>query len=318
MPLIITRQDYNYFVGTSELYRRESDKGKKSNIMELLLAKTLITRNLEEDWWNGASHEIDSWVKGSPLAVPAQHPVTKFLAEWGSKEASPATYGRMLGFALDLLDAIDQKDSNLDAKIPELESKSFFETWFEVHTASIFTRKGMPTKFIEESPREKRPDFSITYRDGKVLAECKLRAKLSPEERSSERIFRKRIDARLASVEALLNDASGKVSSPTVPYLIALGIEEPLPTVSSSLERKLLRSLIETFLLRNTNVTALIVLSEHWFNDGDFVQFQTGISCIPSTLPDRILPDDFYRVLVDSKVNSRPRIESLSEYALKH
>jgi len=286
--------------------------------MELLLATTLVVKNLGKDWWSGASNEINSWAKSLRLSSPARHPLPKLIFEWGSAEASPATYGRMLSFAFDLLDAIDQKDSNLESKLPELKSESFFETWFELHAASIFRRKGMSTRFIGASPTEKRPDLLIKFGDKYVFGECKMRTGLSPEERFSEQIFKERMRSRLGSVEALLKDASEKVTPEGSPYVVMLGIGEPLSTVSSSLEQKLLRSLIETFLIRNPNITAVVILSEHWFLDGDLVQFQTRIQYIPSLVATHALPEDFYRILIDAKVNTRPNFESLSEYALRH
>jgi hypothetical protein len=316
LPAIITRQDYMYFIQNNRRLREETDKGKKSNVMELLLAKILITRNLE-GWWESAAQEIDTWVRGLKLSSPSQHPLAKFLTQWGERNVRPETYGLLIKFAADLLDVVDEKDSNFESKIPELMSASFFETWFEISVASVFIRKGMQAKFIPSSSREKRPDIEVAFNGSKALVECKVRAKLSTEERSSDDVYRSKMDSRLESVKALLANASEKAKSPNCPYVVSLRIEHP-NTILGSLERKMLRSQIETFLVRNTNVTAVVTFEERNETVEDLTQFQTELSVIVGQLATHKLPDLFYQTLLNPDIDSRPKVDVLATYALKH
>jgi hypothetical protein len=53
-----------------------------------------------------------------------------------------------MGFAGDLVESGDQTQSGIESKYDELRTASFFETWFEVHTAALFARRGCSVRFI--------------------------------------------------------------------------------------------------------------------------------------------------------------------------
>lgn len=313
-----SKQDYREAVQFIQSHGLSyGDPGMKSNAVELLLAKTLIVRNLGDNWWKGAEAEINAWVGGLKLKSPRHHPLSAFYTEFGSRNVRPEAYGQLLRFAVDLLDSVNESGSEVDSKIPELKSPSFFETWFEIHTASVFIRKGMPTIYVASSKTEKRPDLLVTFHHSEILVECKTRAKLSAEERSSDKTFLTRMKIRLSSAEALLLDASAKVTNPTGPYLIALNIERPTMTFFP-LEMKQLRSIIEVFLARNTNVTAVILFGDKAFEEGEYFQFQTELDVILGLAPQYPLSKEFYEIFVNGNIDSRPKMEILASYALQH
>jgi hypothetical protein len=301
----------------NRLLRQETDKGKKSNFMEHLLANALIRRNLGDDWWDAASVEIDAWVGNLRLNTPRKHPLSTFMTAWGERNLQPETWGRLISFAADLLDCIDEAGSEIESKLAELKSPSFFETWFEIHSASTFIRKGMHTRFIPSSDKEKRPDLEVNFQGTTFLVECKARKSLSVEERNSEAIFRKRMKSRMDSVESLLENASEKVLHPTTPYLVELKVERP-NTDLSSLERKLLTSRIEVFLIRHPNVSAVELFQDMSRHEGDFVVFSTKIGRVFSQNSEYKLPIQFFETMADKRIDTRPEKEVLSTYALKH
>ena len=158
---VITRQDAMYFVANSRLYREEADPKKKEDIMEILLAQTVVRRTLGEGWWAGAAEEIDSWVKGTRRETPRVHPLSTMMTSGASREVQAETWGQLDRFGCDLLTLLDQPEANesLEAKLQELRSGSFHETWFEIAIAGVFIRKGMRARLIPSSTREKRPDI---------------------------------------------------------------------------------------------------------------------------------------------------------------
>ena len=286
------------------------------NFIEMLLARTLISRNLGEDWWKAASVELDAWVKNLPLAAPKKHPLSAFMTPtaWGERELQAETYGRLIGFAADLLDCIDHPESNFESKLVELRSPSFFETSSEIHTASMFIRKGMRTEFITSSKKEKRPDLEVNYQGTGILVECKVRSGLSVEERGSDEIYRKKMRSRIDSAESLLKNASDKVPNPTTPYIVALSIEHPSANLFS-LEQKLLRSRSEEFLIRHPNVTAIILCDEEPpHREDDKTKISTHLGIVVSQNSDYRLPTEFYQITVDRRIDTRPKFEVLTTY----
>lgn len=216
---------------------------------------------------------------------------------------------------------LDQPVANqsLEGKLTELRSNAFFDAWFEISTCGIFIRKGMIAKLIPESRREKRPDIEVQGDFGKVLVECKARRKLTAEERASDMVYRKKMKVRIGGVVDLLKDALLKFPNPDSPTLVVVNIDLP-QNPAGGLELKLLRSELELLMIRNPNLSGVLLLTEVFDEDkGDgIIGFHGEMHALKSQNPTHPLPDEFFRRLVDSSMDSRPKMFYLTDYAMKH
>lgn len=309
------------YAATTRIYREEKDPKLKQIFMEMLLAQTIIAYTLGEKWWRGAADEIDSWVKGVKRDTPRTHPLSAFMTGGAERVVQPERWGQIVRLGSDLLTLLDQPASNqsLEGKLSELRSRSFFDTWFEISMAAIFIRKGMFATLIPESSKEKRPDIEVQGQFGKMFVECKARTRLSAEERSSDEVYRKKMKVRIGGVEELVKAALEKFPSPDSPSLAAVNIDI-LQTPAGSLELKLLRSSLELILIRNPNLSGVILLTERFDKDeGDgIIGFHGDLHILTSQNAVHSLPDSFFRLLIDPSVDTRPKMFYITNYALAH
>ena len=142
MNPLLNKSDYSRF-SVDRIVTSEKDPILRKYKFELLLAGKVIIQLLGKDWWKRAEKEVRSAVEGTQLEKPRSHPLSRF---YGSGDVSG--FPLMTSFASDLLDCADNREAdNLDEKIKELRTDSFFRTWFEIHTAAKLIRKGKVRAF---------------------------------------------------------------------------------------------------------------------------------------------------------------------------
>jgi hypothetical protein len=309
-------------IGKLRLYREAKDPREKEMWMEVTLAGLVVIRTIGQDWWLEAKDEVDSWVKGERSPVPRSHPVSKFMTAGSEREVQSESWGQIVRLGSDFLTLLDQPAANasLEAKIPEFRSRgSFFDAWFEVSVAAIFIRKGMQAILIKEEKRERRPDIEVQSQFGKLLVECKARTKLSAEERSSDDVYRRRMKVRLGGVDDLVDDALGKLDKVTCPALVAVSLDLP-QSPAATLELKLLRSNLELKFIRNPVLSGVLLFSNRIAKDPatNMTMMSTDIKVLRNQNASHPMPEEFFRVIVDSAIDTRPKMNYITDYALDH
>ncbi len=206
---IITWDDMAHLMATDRQYNNLVNPEFKKTWLEFLLATVVIKRTLGEDWWQAAADEVASLSKGGRRGTPMTHPLSPFLRAVSSKKVEPELAGQVINLAIDFLTLLDLPEANqsLEEKVPELRSRtplSFFEAWFEIRMASTCIKKGMHARLLQPSTKEKRPDIEVFGLDGRVFVECKVRARISTEERARH-VLREGADAALVATAALFD-----------------------------------------------------------------------------------------------------------------
>ncbi len=322
---VITWDDMAHLMATDKQYRSLKDPKFKETWLEFLLATVVVKRTLGEDWWQAAADEVASLSKGGRRGTPMTHPLSPFLAAVLSKKVTPALAGQVINLAIDFLTLLDLPEANqsLEEKVPELRSKtpqSFFETWFEIRMASTCIKKGMRSRLLQPSAKEKRPDIEVIGPDGRVFVECKVRARLSTEERTSAVIYRKKMRVRVSGVKDLILMASDQLQRLESPTLIAVNVDLP-KTPDGDFELKELRSTMELAEIRRPHVNGILLVADRVATNpatevvqwGQDLHLQMNI-----TNPERPNPSEFFRVLMDSTITTRPPTLMLSKYAMAH
>ena len=325
MLLNITWDDAARILTTDTRYKQQTNPKFRETALEYLLATQVIKRTLGEDWWQAGENEAASLMAGSKRDSPLGHPLTPFLAALRGKYYEPKLAGQVINLAIDFLTLIDLPEANesLEQKVPDLKLKrgqSFHEAWFEIRMAATFIKKGMRAKLIQPSPKEKRPDIEVNGPDGRVFVECKTRTRLSLEERSSSIAYRKKMDARLSGVTGLIRRASSQLLNLGSPALIAVNIDI-LDNVAGTLELKQHRSMMESTEIRipismgycsylkgsqQTQATEIV----QWGQD-----LKLQINMVNPAHPN---PTEFFRILMDPNITTRPSTLMLTEYAKTH
>ncbi len=321
----ITWDDAAGIITTDTRYTQQTNPRFKETVLEYLLATLVIRRTLGEDWWQEGENEVASLMAGGRRDSPLGHPLTPFLAALRGKYYDPKLAGQIINLAIDFLTLIDSPEANesLEQNGPELKLKrgqSFHEAWFEIRMASTLIKKGMPSKLIQPSPKEKRPDIEVNAPDGRVFVECKTRTRLSPEERSSPVAYRKRMDARLSGVTDLIHKASAQLLDLGSPALIAVNVDI-LDSVVGSLELKQHRSMMESTEIRNPHLNGiLLVIDKVSANPAtEVVQWGQELKLQMNMVnPTHSNPTEFFRILNDPKITTRPPTLMLTEYAKTH
>lgn len=316
MPPVLTKTDYDNVLRNIESIERETKLKAGPTLVEYRLAELLIMRTLGKQWWVSALKEAVAWRYAKPLEGPRKHPLSNFLTDFGAQTLETSTYGLFIGFALDVLECLEVPNSGVESKFSDLRTASFFETWFEVHSAALFARRGCDVRFVPASNKERRPDLELKFKGRTILVECKSRTKLRPEERASDEVYLKRMNSRFESIDELLSNASRKLPDPQDPYVVAVNAEYS-DSKYASLEYKLLGSRIREFLIRNDNVTAVMLSRDHSMKVDGLTQFLIKVDfAVGSTARHRI-PDEFYQTVVE-RGDLPSRTHPISFYALRH
>jgi hypothetical protein len=325
MLSIITWDDAAQIMGTNKQYRDDSRPNFKETILEFSLAERVIKNTFGVDWWQAAMDEVDSLAKGAKRETPIVHPLTPYLVAVTGRHCNPQLGGQVINLAIDLLTLLDLPEANqsLEDKIPELKTKSlqqFFEAWFEIRIAATFIKKGMGAKLLPASPKVKRPDIEVHGPDGRVFVECKTRTRLSPEERSSLKIYRKRMESRQTGVEELIRRATNQLLSLGSPTLVAVNIDL-LDNAFGTLELKQLRSMMEQMEIRKPHINGVLLVFERVTTNPttEMVQWGQELKLQQNVVnPELPNPSEFFRVLMDSKITTRPETLMLTKYAMAH
>jgi len=322
---IITLDDARLIIETNKQYSEDPRPKFKETVLEFFLAERVIKNTLGEDWWRTAVNEVDSLSKGVKRETPISHPLTPYLVAVTKKHYNPQLGGQVINLAIDLLTLLDLPEANqsLEPKIPELRTKSvqqFFQAWFEIKMTATFIKKGMVAKLLPPSPKVKRPDIEVQSPDGQIFVECKTRTRLSPEERSSLRVYRKRMESRLAGVEELIRGATNQLLSLGSPTLVAVNVDF-LDNAVGSLELKQLRSLMEQWEIVNPHINGVLLVFERVTTNPttEMVQWGQELKLQQNMVnPELPNPSEFFRILMDPKITTRPETLMLTKYALAH
>ena len=173
---------------------------------------------------------------------------------------------------------------------------------------------------LPPSPKEKRPDIEVFAPDGRVFVECKVRARLSTEERASPVVYRKKMKVRLSGVKDLILKASDQLRDLGSPTLVAVNVDLP-KTRDGDFELKELRSTMEETEIRRPHVNGILLVADRVSTNPATEVIQWGQDLhlqMNMVNPERPNPSEFFRIILNPAITTRPPTLMLTKYAMTH
>lgn len=124
---------------------------------------------------------------------------------------------------------------------------------------------------------------------------------------------------RLSGVEELIRKASLQLQDQSSPTLIAVNVELP-ETMAGRYELKELRSIMEYALIRHPHLNGIMYVEDRVKTvvAAERVEWGQQLYLQQSLNPERPNPAEFFRILLDPKITTRPPTLMLTKYAMAH